>query len=140
VATDPPPDLKLTVPLPFPHSTLDNPSLRLQFFSEPLFTALKVAYYESLSGAAMNKKNQPDIPGRESLVPGYEWIVVHPDLLGGQPAIRGTRISIAHILECLAGGMTFKEISEEYGVPLESFPDAMRYAASLAGEPRRVAS
>lgn len=88
----------------------------------------------------MVTKNKSDVPGAESLVPGYEWIVIHPELLGGQAAIKGTRISVAHILECLGGGMTFKEISEEYGVPQESFPDAMRYAASLAEGSKRVAS
>jgi integrase len=50
------------------------------------------------------------------------------------------RISVAHILECLAGGMTFQEIAEDYGVPPECFPEAMKYAASLAGDPERVAS
>ena len=88
----------------------------------------------------MSTNMKLDVPGDESLVPGYTWIVISPDLLGGQPAIKGTRVSVAHILECLSGGMTFKEISEEYGVPEESFSAAMRYAASIAGEPRRVAS
>ncbi len=88
----------------------------------------------------MDTKKKPDVPGDESLVSGYKWIVIHPELLGGQPAIKGTRISVAHILECLAGGMTFKEISEDYGVPLESFSEAMQYAASVTGEPKRVAS
>jgi len=80
----------------------------------------------------MTQKIKSDVPGTESLVPGYQWIVMHPELLGGQAAIKGTRISVAHILECLAGGMGFKEISEEYGVPPESFAEAMRYAAKLA--------
>ncbi len=89
----------------------------------------------------MSTKPKLDVPGDESLVPGYQWIVICPDLLGGQPTIKGTRISVAHILECLAGGMTFKEISEDYGVPSESFADAMKYAAAhITGEPRRVAS
>lgn len=81
-----------------------------------------------------------DIPGDESLVPGYSWIVVSPDLLGGQASIKGTRISVAHILECLAGGVSFREISEEYGVPAESFPEAMKYAANITGAHRCVAS
>lgn len=84
----------------------------------------------------MSAKNKPDVPGDESLVPDYQWIVIDPELLGGQPTIKGTRISVAHILECLAGGMTFKEISKEYGVPPESFPDAMKYAATLARRPQ----
>jgi uncharacterized protein (DUF433 family) len=88
----------------------------------------------------MNTAQKIEIPGNESLVAGYSWIVISPDLLGGQAAIRGTRISVAHILECLAGGISFKEISEEYGVPAECFPEAMKYAASIAGASRSVAS
>lgn len=88
----------------------------------------------------MNTAEKLDIPGNESLVEGYCWIVVNPDLLGGQAAIRGTRISVKHILECLAGGVSFKEITEEYGVPAESIPEAMKYAASIVGVPRRVAT
>ena len=38
-------------------------------------------------------------------VPGYQWIVVDRDLLGGQPPIKGTRLSVAHILACLGEGM-----------------------------------
>jgi uncharacterized protein (DUF433 family) len=88
----------------------------------------------------MTENKKTGVPGKESLVPGYQWIVIDPGLLGGQPAILGTRISVAHILECLAGGMNFQEIAEDYGVPPESFPEAMKYAASLVGEPQRVAS
>jgi uncharacterized protein (DUF433 family) len=88
----------------------------------------------------MTENKKSGVPGEESLIPGYKWIVIDPGLLGGQPTIRGTRISVAHILECLAGGMTFQEIAEDYGVPPESFPEAMKYAASLAGDPERVAS
>lgn len=32
----------------------------------------------------MKKKSKLEIPGEESLIPGYEWIVSNPDLLGGR--------------------------------------------------------
>ena len=35
----------------------------------------------------------------------YQWIVADPDLLGRKLAIRGTRLSVSLILECLANGM-----------------------------------
>lgn len=39
----------------------------------------------------------------------YEWIVADPELVGGKLAIRGTRLSVALILECLANGMSLEE-------------------------------
>ncbi len=42
------------------------------------------------------------------------WIVADPEHLGGKPRVAGTRISIEFRLECLAAGMTIREIVEEY--------------------------
>ncbi len=42
------------------------------------------------------------------------WIVADPEHLGGSPRVRGTRISVAFILECLATGMTMDEIVDAY--------------------------
>ena len=39
-------------------------------------------------------------------VAGFQWIIVDPDLLGGQPTVKGTRLSVSHILACLSEGMT----------------------------------
>ena len=62
--------------------------------------------------------------------PGYEWVVHHPDLLGGQPTVKGTRISIAHVLECLSVGMTAKDIANDYkGFPEESIPEILKFAS-----------
>jgi hypothetical protein len=32
---------------------------------------------------------------------GYQWIVVDPELLGGQPTVKGTRLSVSHIQDFL---------------------------------------
>jgi uncharacterized protein (DUF433 family) len=42
------------------------------------------------------------------------WIVADPEHLGGSPRVRGTRISVALILESLAAGMTVAEIVDAY--------------------------
>jgi len=42
------------------------------------------------------------------------WIVADPEHLGGSSRVRGTRISIALILESLAVGMTIAEIVDAY--------------------------
>lgn len=63
--------------------------------------------------------------------PGYRWVVCHPDLLGGRPTVRGTRISVSQVLECLSIGMTAQEIANDYpGFPAESVPEVLRFAAA----------
>lgn len=42
------------------------------------------------------------------------WIVSDKDYLGGKPRVQGTRISVAFLLECLAGGMSVAEIVDAY--------------------------
>jgi len=42
------------------------------------------------------------------------WIVSPPDLLGGKPCVRGTRLSVELILELLASGSTRQEILAAY--------------------------
>lgn len=42
------------------------------------------------------------------------WIVADAEHLGGSPRVRGTRISVALILESLAAGMSVPEIVDAY--------------------------
>ena len=42
------------------------------------------------------------------------WIISDPEHLGGSPRVRGTRISVALILESLAAGMTISQIVDAY--------------------------
>jgi len=63
-------------------------------------------------------------------VPGYQWIVVDSDLLGGQPAVKGTPLSVSHILACLAEGMNGQDIARDYpGFPPEAVPEVLKFAA-----------
>jgi uncharacterized protein (DUF433 family) len=41
-------------------------------------------------------------------------IVVNPKVMVGKPAIRGTRLTVQHILGLLAHGATIEEILQEY--------------------------
>lgn len=45
----------------------------------------------------------------------YAWIISDPALLGGKLAIRGTRFSVALILECLSSGTTLTDIDNSFG-------------------------
>lgn len=66
----------------------------------------------------------------------YQWIVADPSLLGGKLAIRGTRLSVALILECLANGMSLEDIDTAYDhtFPHEAMPEVFRVASELAAE------
>lgn len=58
------------------------------------------------------------------------WIISRPDLLGGKPCIRGTRISVDFLLELLAGGATREQILAAYpSLTDEGLAAALRFAA-----------
>lgn len=66
----------------------------------------------------------------------FKWIVFDPDLLGGKPTVKGTRISVSQVLECLALGMSPEQIADDYpGFPKEAIADVLKFAAQQADEP-----
>jgi uncharacterized protein (DUF433 family) len=56
-----------------------------------------------------------------------------PSLLGGKLAIRGTRLSVSLILECLASGMSLADIGETFDhvFPSEALPEVLKVASEL---------
>jgi uncharacterized protein (DUF433 family) len=70
----------------------------------------------------------------------YKWIVSDPELLGGKLAVRGTRLSVAFILSCLAEGMSVEEIEATYApFPREALPEIMKVASELLDNPHVAA-
>jgi uncharacterized protein (DUF433 family) len=66
------------------------------------------------------------------------WIISDSDHLGGKARVRGTRISVAFLLECLASGMSVEEIVDAYPTLEE---EAVRGALrELAHEKEAVAT
>ncbi len=62
-------------------------------------------------------------------------ITVNPDICGGKPCIRDTRIYIAIILDGLAEGLTPEEVIDHYPqLSLEDIQAALAYAAELSQE------
>jgi uncharacterized protein (DUF433 family) len=61
-----------------------------------------------------------------------KWIVSRPDVLGGKPCVRGTRISVEFLLELLASGATHEEILTGYPqLTREGLQAAFEYAARV---------
>jgi uncharacterized protein (DUF433 family) len=67
-------------------------------------------------------------------------IAVDETVAFGKPVIAGTRIPVDLVVGKLAGGMTYAEVSAEYGLKEEDILAALAYAAQqLAGEEVRPA-
>ena len=63
----------------------------------------------------------------------FDRITQRPDLLAGRATIRGLRISVAHVVNLVANGMTPAQIVEELpDLQEEDVRQALAYAAALA--------
>ncbi|MBI3241330.1 MAG: DUF433 domain-containing protein [Chloroflexi bacterium] len=68
-----------------------------------------------------------------SAVLQHERITVNPNILSGEPHVRGTRLPIAVILDGLAEGLTPDELIKHYPrLTLEDIRAALEYAAAMA--------
>jgi uncharacterized protein (DUF433 family) len=67
-------------------------------------------------------------------MPGtFDRITQSPDILAGRATVRGLRISVAHVVNLVANGMTPAQIVEELpDLQEEDVRQALGYAAALA--------
>ena len=70
----------------------------------------------------------------------HELIVCDPEILNGKPIVKGTRISVALILQCLASGMATDDILRGYPtLTPEGLNAALDFAArQFDGEEIRI--
>lgn len=62
-------------------------------------------------------------------------IVVDPTICHGRATIKGTRIMVSVVLDCLAEGMSIKDIITDYpSLTKEDILAVLEYAAGLAKE------
>lgn len=58
-----------------------------------------------------------------------------PNVMGGQVVVRGTRVPVSVILDCVAAGMSVQEILDEYpSLTSDGVRAAAAYGAVLARE------
>ena len=60
-----------------------------------------------------------------------ERIVIDKNIRHGKPVIRGSRVPVDLILGALAGGMSYREICEDYEITEEDIRAAIEYAAKI---------
>ncbi len=62
-------------------------------------------------------------------------ITFEPKIMGGKASIRGMRVTVAHVVNMVADGMTTKEIVQEYpDLEAEDIHQALQYAAAVVQE------
>ena len=63
----------------------------------------------------------------------FDRITQNPDILAGRATIRGLRISVAHVVNLLANGLTPAQVVQELpDLDEEDIRQALAYAAALA--------
>ena len=62
-------------------------------------------------------------------------ITTHPDVMVGKPTIRGLRITVEQILQALANGRTFQQLTEDYPeLEFEDMQAVMLHVKELVSE------
>jgi len=62
-------------------------------------------------------------------------ITINPDVMVGKPTIRGLRITVEHILQAMASGISVEEILADYPeLEKEDIQAVLLYAAELVNE------
>ncbi|HPA44902.1 MAG TPA: DUF433 domain-containing protein [bacterium] len=65
----------------------------------------------------------------------FDRITFDPQIMGGRACIRGMRITVSHLVNLVANGMSVSEILAEYpSLEPDDLRQALHYAAFLASE------
>jgi uncharacterized protein (DUF433 family) len=65
-------------------------------------------------------------------------VTTHPQTMSGKPTIRGTRLTVEHLLKALAGGVTFEALKEDYPFLEQEDVLACLWYASVLVEQERI--
>ena len=61
----------------------------------------------------------------------FRFIVFDPEVCGGKPVIKGTRVTVEVVLESLAEGWSVEEVAEEFKIPREAVLEVLKYALKV---------
>ena len=61
-------------------------------------------------------------------------IVVDPEVMVGKPVIKGTRLTVEHMVGLLAHGMTIEEVVDEFWVERQDVEACVLFAETQEGE------
>lgn len=85
-----------------------------------------------------------DNGGMDTNIDWRGYISAKPGVVGGKPAVTGTRLSVEFLLGLFAAGWTHEVVMEEYDLSPEALRAVFAYAAEMVHEevfyPARTAS
>lgn len=68
-----------------------------------------------------------------------EAVTIDPEVQGGTPVIRGTRVPVSVLVEAVAAGDGIDEVARQYRVTSDQVRAALAYAADLVKGERTIA-
>lgn len=106
------------------------PLHRFAFFT----TAVRDTFTRLFLFTVSHRANEPGYNDlEETVAQKFDRITQNPKVLAGRAAIRGLRISVAHIVNLVANGMTPAQIVADLpDLEEEDVRQALTYAAALA--------
>lgn len=107
------------------------------FFYWSLRPELRDAMSELELKYTLSQNAESNFQGKKaSLTDGelYPGVVSNPEIMGGMPVIKGTRIPVALVLGKLAGGISVEEVIHEFYLDDEAILVALGYAAQHLAE------
>lgn len=63
-----------------------------------------------------------------------EQIEINPQIKGGKPVIKGTRVPVEVLVGALAGGASLEEVAAAYAVTAEQVKASLAFAAEILAE------
>ena len=66
-------------------------------------------------------------------------IRISPDVMGGKPVVKGTRVPVQVVVGSLAGGSSVDEICAGYGITEEDVRACLAYATEVLSQERLYA-
>jgi len=67
--------------------------------------------------------------GNEDKPDWQDRISIDPEIMGGKPVIKGTRVAVQFVVGALAAGASMDEVVEEYLISEDDVRAALAYAA-----------
>ena len=61
----------------------------------------------------------------------FRFIVFDPEVCGGKPVIKGTRVTVEVVLESLAEGWSVEEVAGEFKIPKEAVLEVLKYVLKV---------
>ncbi|MUT64918.1 DUF433 domain-containing protein [Paenibacillus sp. NEAU-GSW1] len=71
----------------------------------------------------------------EKVAYNHPSVSMNKQVIGGMPAVAGSRISVSLIVSCLRDGMRISEISEDYGIEEEKIRSSINFVIDILDIP-----